>query len=94
MLDVITISMLRISPIIWDFNLGQLVPYHFRIPTNLKSKAKKCWRPKNTSADVFYSPILWERNQDFIKGNLDSGTCNKVDSTGLTVFSLSSALVF
>ena len=37
MLDIVSIARLRISPIIWNFNLSQLVPYHFGIPTNLKS---------------------------------------------------------
>lgn len=41
-LAIITLSVLAIHPITQDFNWGQLVHHYFRIPTNLKSKAKKC----------------------------------------------------
>lgn len=47
------------------FNLSQLVAYYFSIPTDLKSKAKKCWLPKIPLQIYFIYPHSLRENSRF-----------------------------
>ena len=94
MLDIVSIARLRISPIIWNFNLSQLVPYHFGIPNKPQIKSQEVLATqKYLCRYILFTHTLERKIKILLRVTLLQVPESKL-TPDFKGFSLSSALAF